>query len=128
VVNFTPLPLYLRGKSSITVNVGGWINVIKHLIQQNNRKYKFCLQFCMDVKTWFLTLRVYENRMLRRIYGSKRDEVTGGWRKMHNEKLHNLHTSPNIIRLMKSRSVRSVGHVACIGEKTIFCLHTGAVA
>jgi hypothetical protein len=44
---------------------------------------------------------------------------------MHNEKLHKLHSSRNIIRSMKSRSMRTVGHVACIGEKTIFCLHIG---
>jgi hypothetical protein len=59
--------------------------------------------------TWSLTLweehslRVFENRMLRRIFGPKRDEVTGGWRKLHNEDLHNLYSSPSIIRMMKSR-------------------------
>jgi hypothetical protein len=45
---------------------------------------------------------VFENRVLRRIYGPKRDEVTGGWRKLHNEELHNLYSSPNIIRIIKS--------------------------
>jgi hypothetical protein len=48
-------------------------------------------------------LRVFENRVLRRIFGRKRDEVTGDWRKLHNEELHNLYSSPNIIRMIKSR-------------------------
>jgi hypothetical protein len=57
-------------------------------------------------ETWSLTLReehrlrVFENRMLKRIFGPKRDEVTGDWRKLHNEKLHNLNSSPNIIRMI----------------------------
>jgi hypothetical protein len=46
-------------------------------------------------------LRVFENRVLRRIFGPKRDEVTGGWRKLHNEELHNLYSSPRIIRMIK---------------------------
>jgi hypothetical protein len=50
-------------------------------------------------------LRVFENRVLRRIFGPKRDEVAGGWRRPHNEKLHNLHASPNIIRMIKSRGL-----------------------
>jgi hypothetical protein len=62
-------------------------------------------------------LRVFENRALRRIFGPKRDEVTGGWRKLHNEELHNLVFSPSIIRMMKSRRMRWVGHVARKGEK-----------
>jgi hypothetical protein len=48
-------------------------------------------------------LRVFENRLLRRIFGPKGDEVTGGWRKLHNEELHNLYSSPSIIRVIKSR-------------------------
>jgi hypothetical protein len=61
-------------------------------------------------ETWSLTLK--ENRVLRRTFGSKRDEVTGGWRKLHNEELHNLYSSPSIIRMMKSRRMRWAGHVA----------------
>jgi hypothetical protein len=65
---------------------------------------------------------VFENRVLRRIFGPKRDEVTGGWRKLHNEKLHhNLCSSSSIIRIIKSRSMRSAGHVAGIGEKRNAC-------
>jgi hypothetical protein len=74
-------------------------------------------------ETWSLTireehkLRVFENRVLRRIFGPKRDGLTGGWRKLHNEELHNLYSSPSIIRILKSRRMRWVGHVARIGEK-----------
>jgi hypothetical protein len=62
-------------------------------------------------------LRVFENRVLRRILGPKRDGVTGGWRKLHNEELHNLYSSPGIIRIIKSRRMRWAGHVARMGEK-----------
>jgi hypothetical protein len=67
---------------------------------------------------WSLTitkeqrLRVSENRVLRRMFGPKRKEGAGGWRRMHNEELHNLYTSPNIIRVSKLRRMRWVGHVA----------------
>jgi hypothetical protein len=55
---------------------------------------------------------VFENRVLRRIIGPRRDEVTGVWRKLHNKELHNLYSSPNIIRMIKSRRTRWAGHVA----------------
>jgi hypothetical protein len=54
--------------------------------------------------------------LLRRIFGPRRDEVTGDWRKLHNEKLHNLYSSPNIIRMVKSRRMRWAGHVARMGK------------
>jgi hypothetical protein len=60
---------------------------------------------------------VFENRVLRRIFGPKRDGVTGGWRKLHNEELHNLYSSPSKIRIIKSRRLRWAGHVARMGEK-----------
>jgi hypothetical protein len=62
---------------------------------------------------------VSENRQLRRIFGPKTDEVTGDWRKVHNEELHNLYSSPSIIRMIKSRWMRWAGHVSRIGEKRI---------
>jgi hypothetical protein len=74
-------------------------------------------------ETWSLTLReerilrVFENRVLRRIFGPKRDEVTGEWRKLHNEELRNLYSPPDIIRQVKSRRMRWTGHVARIGEE-----------
>jgi hypothetical protein len=72
-------------------------------------------------ETWYLTLReehrlrVFENRVLRRIFGPKGDEVTGEWRKLHNGELHNLYSSLDIIRQIKSRRMRW-GRVARIGE------------
>jgi hypothetical protein len=60
---------------------------------------------------------VFENRVLRRIFGPKRDEVTGEWRKLHNEELHNFYSSPDIIRQVKSRRMRWAGHVARMGEE-----------
>jgi hypothetical protein len=60
---------------------------------------------------------VFENRVLRRIFGIKGDEVTGSWRKLHNEELHNLYSSPSIIRIIKCRRMRWAGHVARMGEE-----------
>ncbi|KAJ4426334.1 hypothetical protein ANN_27148 [Periplaneta americana] len=73
-------------------------------------------------ETWTLTLReehrlrVFENKVLRKIFGAKRDEVTGEWRKLHNTELHALYSSPDIIRNLKSRRLRWAGHVARMGE------------
>jgi hypothetical protein len=64
---------------------------------------------------------VFENRVLRRIFGPKRDEVTGEWRKLHVEKLCDLYSSPSIIRIMKSRRMRWEEHVAQMGEKRNAC-------
>jgi hypothetical protein len=59
----------------------------------------------------------FENSVLRRIFGPNRDEVTGGWRKLHNEELHNLYSSPSTITIIKSRRMRWAGHIARIGAK-----------
>jgi hypothetical protein len=64
-------------------------------------------------------LRVFENRVLRKIFGPKRDEVTGGWRKLHKEELHNLYCSPSIISRIKSRRMKWAGQVAGMGRRGI---------
>jgi hypothetical protein len=61
-------------------------------------------------------LRIFENRVLRRIFGPKRDEVRGGRRKLHNEELHSLYSSPSIVRVIKARRMRWAGHVKRMGE------------
>ena len=74
-------------------------------------------------EAWSLTLReerklrVFENMVLRRIFGPRRDEVTGEWRRLHNEELNGLYSSPNIVRVIKSRRIRWAGHVARMGEE-----------
>jgi hypothetical protein len=76
-------------------------------------------------ETWSLTLReehrlrVFEKRMLRRIFGPKSDEVTGDWRKLHNEDLHRMYSSRSIIRMIKSRRMRWARHVAQMGRRGI---------
>jgi hypothetical protein len=62
-------------------------------------------------------LRVFENRVLRRIFAPKGDKMTGDWRKLHNEELHNFYSSPNIIRMIKSKRMRWAGQVERMGEK-----------
>jgi hypothetical protein len=73
-------------------------------------------KICLTLREEY-RLRVLENRVLRRIFGPRRAEVTGGWRKLHNEELRDLYPSPTIIRKIKSRRMRWVGHVAKMGEK-----------
>ena len=77
-------------------------------------------------ETWSLTLRedsrlsVFENMVLMRIFGPKRDEVRGEWRKLHNEELNDLYCSPDIFRVMKSRIMRWVGRVARLGRGEVY--------
>ena len=90
-------------------------------------KIKLCRTIILPVvlygcETWSLTLReerrlrLFENRVLRKVFGPKRDEVTGEWRKLHNEELSDQYSLPNIVRVVKSRKMRWAGHVARVGE------------
>jgi hypothetical protein len=96
------------------------------LLSQNLKIKVYRIIILPDVlygcENWSLTLRekcrlrVFENRMLRRIFDPKRDEVTGEWRKLHKEELNNLYSSTNIVQVIKSRRMRWAGHIARMGE------------
>ena len=103
-------------------------SVLSSSLLSKNLKIKMYRTIILPVvlygcETWSLTsreerrLRVLENRVLRRIFGAKRDEVTGEWRKLHNEELNDLYCSSNIVRVIKSRRMRWAGHVARMGER-----------
>jgi hypothetical protein len=103
-------------------------NACYHSVLPKNIKIRIYRTIILPVvlygcETWSLTLteehrlRVFENRVLGGIFGPKRDEVIGGWRKLHNEKLHNLYCSPSIIRMIKSRRMRWARHVPYVEEK-----------
>ena len=98
-------------------------NILSSSLQSKNIKIKIYRTIILPVvlygcETWSFTLReerrlrVFENRVLRRIFGLKRDKVTGEWRKLHNEELNDLYCSPNIVRVIKSKRMRWVDHVA----------------
>jgi hypothetical protein len=93
-----------------------------------NLKIKTCRTIILPIvlygfETWSLTLReerklrAFENMVLRRIFGPRRKEVKGEWRRLHNEELNDLYSSPNIVRVIKSRRMRWAGHVARMGEE-----------
>jgi hypothetical protein len=110
------------GQFSQTVDICSFPNVRFIYLTKTVFTEVVFLWFCMAVKLGLSLrennrLRVFENRVLRRIFGPKRDEVTGEWRKLHNEELHIVYSSPDIIRLVKSRRMRWEGHVARIEEE-----------
>ena len=103
-------------------------NLLSSRLLSTNLKIKIYRTLILPVvlygcETWKLTLReerklrVFENMVLRRIFGPRRDEVTGEWTKLHNEELNDLYSSPNIVQVIKSRKMRWAGHVACMGEE-----------
>ena len=88
------------------------------------KRCNFLLYFLRKIKLGLreeCRLRVFENKVLGRIFGSRRGEVTGEWRKLHNKELYHLYSSPNIIWMIKSRRLRWTGHVACMGERRGAC-------
>jgi hypothetical protein len=102
-------------------------NLLSSRLLTKNLKIRIYRTIILNVvlygrETWSLTLReerrlrVFENRVLRRIFGSKRDALTGEWRKLQNEEMNGLYSLPNIVRMTKSRRMRWAGHVARMGE------------
>ena len=107
-------------------------NLLSSSLLSKNVKIKIYRTIILPVvlcgcETWSLTLReerrlgMFENRVLRGIFGPERDEVTGEWRKLHNEELIDMYCSHNIVRVIKSRRMRWAGHVARIGERRGVC-------
>jgi hypothetical protein len=116
-------------------------NACYHLVQNllssrllfKNLKIKIYRNIILPIvlygcETWSLTLReerklkVFENKVLRRIFGPRRDEVMGDWKRLHNEELNDLYCSPNIVRVIKWRRMRWGGHVACMGVEGGGCI------
>ena len=104
------------------------LNLLSSRLLSKNLKIKIYRTIILPVvlygcEAWSLTfreerkLRVSENMVLRRIFGLRRDEVTGEWRRLHNEELNDFHSSPNIVRVIKSRRMRWAGHVAHMGKE-----------
>jgi hypothetical protein len=98
-------------------------NCPKHAEFYSKNKFEKLVHLVYGCETWSMTLReerklrVFENMVLRRIFGPRRDEITGEWRRLHSEELNDLYSSPNIVRVIKSRRMRWAGHVARMGEE-----------
>jgi hypothetical protein len=123
-----PLILYQISFRLVTLLKFSYASLLSSHLLSRNVKVKIYKTTILPVvlygcETWSLTLRkehrlmVFENRVLRTIFGTKRDGVTGEWRKLHNEELQNLYLSPDIIRQVTSRRMRWAGHVARMGEE-----------
>jgi hypothetical protein len=138
VEKFKYLVVMLKDQNSIQEEIksrlklgNAWYHSVQNLSSSRflskNLKIKIYRTIILPVvfygcETWSLTLReecrlrVFENRVLRRVFGPKRDEVVGEWRKLHNEELNDLYSLPNIVRVVKSRRMKWAGHVARMGE------------
>jgi len=85
---------------------------------------RLCQWYILKLRRFLLRsfkhLRVFENRVLRRVFEPKRDEVTGEWRKLHNDEFRDFYSLPNIVRVVKSRRMRWAGHVARMGRGEVF--------
>ena len=103
-------------------------NLLSSSLLSKNFKIKIYRTIILPIvlyvcESWSLALReehrlsMFENRVLRKIFGARRDEVAGEWRKLHIEEINDLHASPNIVRVIKSRRMRWTGHVARMGEE-----------
>ncbi|KAJ4435688.1 hypothetical protein ANN_18304 [Periplaneta americana] len=101
---------------AIVTNINDIREEIKHRINMGNACYYSVEKLLSSSLLEEQRLRVFENKVLRKIFGAKRDEVTGEWRKLHNTELHALYSAPDIIRNIKSRRLRWAGHVAIMGE------------
>jgi hypothetical protein len=94
---------------------------------QNNKNYNI-LPVLYGCETWSLTLRekqrlmVFQYRVMRKAFGPRKDDIPAGWKRLHNEELNDLYSSPNIIRVIQSRRMRLAIHVQCMGEREV---HTG---
>ena len=114
----TYIYIYIYIRSICLVYIGLLSKNLKIEIYRN-----IILPVLCGCETWSLTLReerklrVFENMVLRRIFGPRRDEVTEEWRRLHNEELNDLYSSTNIVRVIKSRRIRWAGHVARMGEE-----------
>jgi hypothetical protein len=97
-----------------------------YLLSKYLKRLKYIKTIILPVVLYGCETLLLENRVLRRIHGPNREEVTGGWRRLHNDKLHNLYTSSNIIRVIKERRIRWTGHVAHMGEmKNVYDIMVG---
>jgi len=107
--------------NGVTLLYCSWVHLSKNLKIKIYRTIILPVVFYV-CETWSLTLReerrlrVFENRVLKKVFGPKRDEMTGEWRKLHNEELNDLYSLHNIVRVVKSRRMRWSGHVARMGE------------
>jgi hypothetical protein len=109
------VPTFADSGCDVVIVTDLYCRIIEFLDRPGTLTILKCIPVLYGCETWSLTLReeyrlrVFENRVLRRIFGPKRDDVTREWRKLHNKELHDLYSSPSIIRIIMSRGIRLVG-------------------